>query len=163
VQSGASLRQQVTDEMLQLVAAVVLHNVAVAARLGLGVNDLQVLGLIQRAGCVTPGELARQTGLSTGSITGVTDRLVNAGYATRSRDDQDRRKVYLTAQPDGIARINIHYEQYGQHLAAVLARRSRAELTTIAEFLGELNAVESFVAPPPEMSSSRMRFGSTLD
>ena len=146
---AASQGQQVTDQVLQLIAGVVLHNAAVAARLRLGVNDLQVLGLIQRAGRITPGELARQTGLSSGSVTGVTDRLVDAGYATRKRDEHDRRKVYLAADPGGMARINVHYAQYGDHLATVLARRTTAELTVIGDFLNELNAVEPFIAPEP--------------
>ncbi|HUH71070.1 MAG TPA: MarR family transcriptional regulator [Mycobacterium sp.] len=145
----ASRRQWVTEQMLQLIAGVVLHNAAVAARLRLGVNDLQVLGLIQLAGRITPGELARQTGLSTGSVTGVTDRLVEAGYAARSRDDHDRRKVYLAADPDGLARINVHYVRQGDHLAAVLARRTTAELKVIGDFLAELNAVEPLIAPVP--------------
>jgi DNA-binding MarR family transcriptional regulator len=142
-------RQRVTEQWLQTVAGVVLHNAAVAARLGLGVNDLQVLGLIQRAGRITPGELARMTGLSTGSITGVTDRLVAAGYATRTRDDADRRKVYLEADPAGIARITEHYEHYGRHLEGVLARRSGVELAIIGDFLADLNDLDTLIAPPP--------------
>jgi DNA-binding MarR family transcriptional regulator len=145
----ASLRQRVIQETRQFIAGVVLHNAAVAARLRLGVNDLQVLGLIHRAGKTTPGELARQTGLSTGSVTGVTDRLVAARYAVRARDDQDRRKVYLAVEPAGIARINEHYEQYGQHLNAVLARRSSSELAILGDFLAELNSVETLIGPAP--------------
>jgi DNA-binding MarR family transcriptional regulator len=146
-----SQRQRVTEQMRQTVAGVVLHNAAVAARLRLGVNDLQVLGLIQQqGGHITPGELARQTGLSTGSITGVTDRLVAAGYVRRSRDESDRRKVYLTADPVGIERINAHYAHYGTHLAAVLARRNDAELKVIADFLADLNTVDTLIGPAPE-------------
>lgn len=142
-------RQRVAAEFLQLIAGVVLHNAAVAARLRLGVSDLQVLGLAQRAGRLTAGELARLTGLSTGSVTGLIDRLVAAGYATRTRDDQDRRKVYVAADPAGMDRINAHYEQYGEHLEDVLRRRTSAELNAIGDFLAELNAVDTLIAPPP--------------
>jgi DNA-binding MarR family transcriptional regulator len=117
--------QMVTAQWLQTVAGVVLHNAAVAARLGLGVNDVQVLGLIQQAGRITPGELARSTGVSTESITGVADRLVAAGYATRTRDEPDRSKVYLGADPVGIA-----------------PRRSGAELAIIGDFLADLNDLD---------------------
>jgi DNA-binding MarR family transcriptional regulator len=143
---AAQHMQRVTAQWLQTVAGVVLHNAAVAARLGLGVNDLQVLGLIQRAGRITPGELARSTGLSTGSITGVTDRLVAAGYATRTRDDADRRKVYLEADPAGIARITAHYARYARHLEEVLARRSGAELAVIGDFLADLNDLDALTS-----------------
>ena len=48
-----------------------------------------MLGLFQRAGRVTPGEVARKTGLSTGSVIGVTDRLLQAGYAGVMRVPDD--------------------------------------------------------------------------
>jgi DNA-binding MarR family transcriptional regulator len=145
----AQQRRRVTELWLQTVGGVVLNNAAVAARLGLGVNDLQVLGLIQRAGRITPGELARMTALTTGSITGVTDRLVAAGYVTRTRDDADRRKVFLGADPAGIARITEHYQHYSRHLEGVLARRGGAELAIISDFLSDLNDLDTLIAPPP--------------
>ena len=142
-------RERVSSELLQFIAGVVLHNVAVAGRLRLGVNELQVLGLAQRAGRVTAGDVARQTGLTTGSVTGLIDRLVRAGYASRTRDEADRRKVYITPNPDGLERIGPHYAAYGKHLSDVLDRRSSTELRVIGDFFAELNAVDTIVSPAP--------------
>jgi DNA-binding MarR family transcriptional regulator len=50
----------------------------------------------------TPGKLAELTGLTTGTITGVIDRLEKAGYARRERDLHDRRKVIIQPIPEHI-------------------------------------------------------------
>ncbi len=47
---------------------------------------------------MTAGRLAEVTGLTTGAITGVVDRLEKAGLVRRERDDDDRRKVFIVAR-----------------------------------------------------------------
>lgn len=44
---------------------------------------------------MTAGQLATATGLTTASITGVVDRLEEAGYVRRERDPRDRRRVVV--------------------------------------------------------------------
>jgi DNA-binding MarR family transcriptional regulator len=44
---------------------------------------------------MTATQLAEETGLSTGTITGVMDRLEKAGYVRRKRDPNDRRLIYI--------------------------------------------------------------------
>ena len=48
---------------------------------------------------VTAGDLARLTGLTTGAVTGIIDRLERAGFARRERDPEDRRRVYVRGDP----------------------------------------------------------------
>src|SRR5258705_4831652 len=48
---------------------------------------------------MTAGELARETGLTTASITGVLDRLEDGGFVRRERDPKDRRRVIVTLNP----------------------------------------------------------------
>lgn len=70
----------------------------IAAKLyGLNRTDLQALEVIGRTDGVSPGELARAVGLTTGGTTTVIDRLERAGYARRSSDRRDRRKVVVRA------------------------------------------------------------------
>jgi DNA-binding IclR family transcriptional regulator len=42
---------------------------------------------------VTAGTIGEHTGLTTGAVTGLMDRLEKAGYVRRDRDPRDRRKV----------------------------------------------------------------------
>src|SRR2546428_12497931 len=73
--------------------ATVLFHTAVAERLGLSATDHKYADLIARQGPMTAGELADRTGLTTGAITGVLDRLEPAGGVRRERDPHDRRRV----------------------------------------------------------------------
>jgi DNA-binding MarR family transcriptional regulator len=73
-------------------------NVA-AERLGVIETDGYCLSVLERAGGMTAGELARAAGLSPGAVTGVLDRLERAGYARRQRDSVDRRRVNIEVTP----------------------------------------------------------------
>lgn len=46
-------------------------------------------------GPITAGRLAEITGLTTGAVTAIVDRLKRAGYLRRERDPGDRRKVVI--------------------------------------------------------------------
>jgi DNA-binding MarR family transcriptional regulator len=75
----------------------ILFHQAVADRLGLNLSDHKCLDLIFRNGPMTAGQLATLSGLTTGAITGVIDRLEKAGFARRVRAPNDRRKVIVEA------------------------------------------------------------------
>lgn len=66
-----------------------------AARMGLHVTDLQILGLLSSAGPLPAGKLAGAAGLSPGATTAAVDRLEQAGYVRRSRGTADRRRVVV--------------------------------------------------------------------
>src|ERR671916_44684 len=93
------LRAAIQRSTLRFIAGVVLHNHAVAQRVGLGASDSQLISLLNLHGPLTPGRLAELTGLTTGTVTGVIDRLERAGYVRRERDAGDRRKVPVTQVP----------------------------------------------------------------
>ena len=77
----------------------VLFSQAMAERAGINSTDLECLDMVSLRGPLTAGALAEATGLTTGAITGVIDRLERAGYARRERDVEDRRKVMVRALP----------------------------------------------------------------
>jgi DNA-binding MarR family transcriptional regulator len=69
---------------------------AAADKIGINATDLNCLNILSFSGSLTAGELARATGLTTASITGVVDRLEAAGFVSRQRDASDRRRVVVT-------------------------------------------------------------------
>src|SRR3954468_24063564 len=77
-----------------------LYTDAAAAQLGLNRTDLDCLSFVHLGGAVTAGDLAETTGLTTGAITGVIDRLEKGGFVVRSADPHDRRRVIVTAVPE---------------------------------------------------------------
>jgi DNA-binding MarR family transcriptional regulator len=66
-----------------------------AERIGINVTDLNCLNIVALSGSMTAGDLAKATGLTTASITGVLDRLEEGGFVRRERDPQDRRRVIV--------------------------------------------------------------------
>jgi DNA-binding MarR family transcriptional regulator len=70
-----------------------------AERLGVNETDLHCLNVIENSGGLNAGDLAVQSGLSTGAVTGVIDRLERAGYARRAPDPTDRRRVRVEVTP----------------------------------------------------------------
>ena len=71
------------------------YDQAVADAIGINRTDMRCLDVIQREGPVPAGRLADETGLTTGAITTVLDRLERAGFARRTRDPADRRRVLV--------------------------------------------------------------------
>jgi DNA-binding MarR family transcriptional regulator len=68
---------------------------AVADALGLHITDHKCLDFIYRFGAMPAGKLAELTGLTTGAVTGIIDRLEEAGYVRRTNDPKDRRRTIV--------------------------------------------------------------------
>jgi DNA-binding MarR family transcriptional regulator len=62
-----------------------------AAQTGLAVTDIQVMDLLDLSSPSTADQLAELTGLTTGAITRILDRLEEAGLVRRARDPNDGR------------------------------------------------------------------------
>jgi len=137
----AEARMRIQTAMIRFIANVVLYNHVVAQRVGLGASDGQFMTLLDVHGPLTPGDLARHTGMTTGTVTGVLDRLERAGLVARTRDTADRRRVVVTPRQDVIAQVlHPHYAQQAEGLDAVLRSRSPAELDAIERFLVDIVA-----------------------
>ena len=119
----------------ELGARGILFHQAIATVAGVSVTDLKCLDYVERMGEVTAGDLARETGLTTGAITAAIDRLEKAGLARRERSGSDRRKVFIRlCQSPAMARIAPFYEALGRDSAQMVSRYSIAQLETIKDF-----------------------------
>lgn len=134
----SDLELEIQHRMIQMIAQVVLFNHAANASLGLGASDSQFLTLLRTRGPMTPGQLAVATGLTSGTVTGVIDRLEKASLVRRDRDGEDRRKVLVVPMADAVDRLAPIYAGQGAMLQRVLGRRTSAELEVIKSFLGDL-------------------------
>jgi DNA-binding MarR family transcriptional regulator len=115
---------------------------AAADRIGVNATDLNCLNILSFAGQMTAGELARATGLTTASITGVADRLEEAGYVRRDRDPQDRRRVVirlvLSRALTDVAPVFLPLVQDWQ---GVVGHYTDDELRLIVDFYGRMEEV----------------------
>ena len=130
----AGLLGQVADEAPAHAAAAVRLNIAVANQLGLPHTDVQCIGLLA-GGPAAPTRLAERLGLTAGAVTKVIDRLERGGYVHRSADPADRRRIVVTASPEGLAEVGRHYAPIGAAFARRFAGYTDNELRTVLKFM----------------------------
>jgi DNA-binding MarR family transcriptional regulator len=115
-------------------AAGVLHGQTVARRVGVNSTDLECLDLILMSGPSTAGEIARHTGLTSGAVTGLIDRLERLGLVERAADSADRRKVLVRVREDRIGPIAALYSPLEKTMQTLLASYSKEELKVLIDF-----------------------------
>ncbi|RDI43931.1 MarR family winged helix-turn-helix transcriptional regulator [Nocardia mexicana] len=141
----ADLGEQLTLAAQRNATDAVMMHQAVADRLGLHVTDLRCLNLLRLGGPATPGDLAVRTGLTTGAVTRMIDRLLKAGFVTREHDAQDRRRVIVTAAEDRIAEIAPHYELLAQEFGKIMGDYSTEQLELLLELFDRLHETSLLV------------------
>jgi len=132
-----SLIDEVAGEIRRRQAAADALEHAACDRLGINRTDARCVEIIDRHGGITAGQLAEESGLTTGSVTAMLDRMARDGYVRRVRDDRDRRRVTveLTERMKGLnAEI---YEPVGLEGRRLLQRYSQEQLTMLRGFLRE--------------------------
>ena len=117
----------------------VIYSQVVAERLGINSTDLECLDFVVMRGPLTAGELADATGLTTGAMTGVIDRLERAGFAQRDRDKNDRRKVRVRALQAVERRIVPLFQPMERAAMSALSSYKDEELAFLLKFLTRLH------------------------
>jgi DNA-binding MarR family transcriptional regulator len=72
---------------------------AAAEAIGVNRTDSKCIDILEQHGRMSAGELARQSGLTTGAVTAVIDRLERLEYVRRVADPADRRRVLVELTP----------------------------------------------------------------
>lgn len=67
-----------------------LFHSTIAGLLDLHPTDYKVLGILERSGPMSAGEIARHAGLAAASVTNLIDRLDQKGFVRRVADPADR-------------------------------------------------------------------------
>lgn len=115
---------------------------AASDRVGINATDLNCLNILSFSGSLTAGELARATGLTTASITGVVDRLESAGFVRRERDPADRRRVVVSIVIEkALAQVATIFAPMVADMQELASRYSDDELRLIVEFYGQMEQV----------------------
>jgi DNA-binding MarR family transcriptional regulator len=109
------------------------HNAA-AAKNGLSITESKTISALMQEGPMTAGDLAKRLSLTTGAVTGVIDRLEAAGFARRTADPHDRRKVVVNLNAKKLKRLGKTYESMGETFQRVLGQYSTAELRFLVQY-----------------------------
>lgn len=119
----------------ELSQATVFFHEQVAERVGLSNTDHKCLDLaVQAERPLTAGQIAELSGLSTGAVTGVIDRLERAGFVRRVRDPHDRRKVLVEVTRGSQARYGDVFDGLTEALDRTLAGYTPEEIRTIERY-----------------------------
>lgn len=129
------LLRQLGDAMRRMGAQSVLSSAAMAKHFGLHPTDLEVLDLIFLRETVTAGALAAATGLTSGSVTALVDRLMARGYVARRRDEADRRRVLISVERAATAPIEAAYEPRRIAMQALWSSFEHETLRLVTDFL----------------------------
>ena len=114
---------------------------SVALRFGLSESDIEALEVLLDRGTATAGMLSDLTGLTTGAVTRVIDRLEQAGYVRRLPDPADRRRVIVEVVPERVRGLAMTMARVGDKSATEIGRYSEAELAVIDDFLTRMAAI----------------------
>jgi len=113
----------------------------VAVRFGLSESDIETLEQLIDMGATTAGRLSEITGLTSGAVTRVIDRLEQAGYVRRIPDPADRRRVIVEVVPERVASIQSTLDHVSSASAKEIGRYTDAQLSLIADFLTKMEQI----------------------
>jgi len=147
----AALMQELENALRRGSAQGAIFGQTVANSVGISGSDLECLDFLNLEGRVTAGRLAEVTGLTTGAITGVVDRLEKAGMVRRERDPDDRRKVFIATVPENVARVGRFYENMQKGMVKLWETYSDAELRLLVGFATK--GYETMLAATEELKS----------
>ena len=143
--------QELENALRRSSAQGVIFGQTVANTVGISGSDLECLDFLNLEGRVTAGRLAEVTGLTTGAITGVVDRLEKAGLVRRERDPADRRKVFIAIVPENVAKVGRFYEHMQRGMVKLQESYSDAELRLLLEFASK--GYETMLAATEELKT----------
>jgi DNA-binding MarR family transcriptional regulator len=149
-----------------------------AGRTGKTVTDMQVLDILHTTGPTTAGNLAELTGLTTGAITGLLNRLEEAGLVRRERDPEDGRRIIVQLEmgKDDTREISATFDPLWASLEAMASGYSDEQIALLLEFLKRSNSIsrneilrlqeapegegKTYSAPLGDVESARLVFSS---
>lgn len=133
-------RDKLVDEINEagrkMSTATVLFHQTVAEKAGLSGTDHKYLDLLVQEGAMPAGRLAELTGLTTGAVTGIIDRLEKQGLVKRESDPRDRRKVLVVPQVEkAMEKLGPVFEVLQEDLEVFYDKFSKDELEVIRKYL----------------------------
>ena len=137
----AELNASLIAHIRQFIAGSILFNHQVAERTGLRLTDMQCMNVLELLGPSTPGTLAACTGLTTGGVTVMLDRLEKAGYVKRAPNPADRRSVLVSVNPKKLKKMGAYYDRITRQTIEVFDGIPQAELEVVTRFFTRINAI----------------------
>lgn len=137
-QNGKDARKRLAMELpasiRKEIRAAALFAHAMAKHSGIHPTDIRCLDFLNERGPATAGDLAEVTGLTTGAVTAVIDRMEKAGIVRRTTDAKDRRKVIVEILKGHFNRFHPTRELFANEIPLLLSGYGADELRTILDW-----------------------------
>lgn len=137
------MRENINEELLsgfrtasrQYSDASIFMHEAIARKAGLSGADHKYLGLILQHASITAGAISKLTGLTTGAVTGLIDRLEQKKLVKRQFSKEDRRKVIIVPNvANSMKLLKPYFETLQQKTTALLETFSEEQIQTIERY-----------------------------
>jgi DNA-binding MarR family transcriptional regulator len=131
----SALTREIQTLLRDLISRLHQLNDAVGDKVDLRAGDIEILDLVARYGPMSPSEVSASAGIHPATLTGVIDRLENAGWLSRVPDPDDRRRVRLEARRERGAELVRLYAPMNRSLTEICAALTTDQLEVIRDFL----------------------------
>ncbi len=132
--------QAIVEKFREMSTQTIMFHQRVADVLGLHITDHKCLDIIYRFGAMPAGRLGELTGLTTGAVTGIIDRLEETGYVRRTSDPKDRRRTIV--EPTGNKKLERKIEgifiPLHERMQKLLSSYSETEFVFLLDAMTEI-------------------------
>ncbi|MFF2449911.1 MarR family transcriptional regulator [Neobacillus sp. NPDC058068] len=140
--SREQLLELFNEELRNFSTETIMFHQNVAERLGLNSTDHKCLDIILQNYPMTAGKLAEMTGFTTGTVTGVIDRLEKASYVYRDKDPNDRRRVIINVHLQKVEKeILPLFASFSQSMRELFEKYNEQEIKFLFEFVARSRAI----------------------
>ncbi|WP_233235276.1 MarR family winged helix-turn-helix transcriptional regulator [Bordetella sp. LUAb4] len=155
IPAAASAQQydlRILRALRRITRSIALHSRQLAAVSHITAPQLMCLRTVIASGPITATAISREIHVSPSTVVGILDRLEDKGLVRRERSREDRRTVFVTATPAGIALAEEAPSPLQKHLAEALNALPELEQATITLSLERIVALmeQGGQAAPPE-------------
>jgi DNA-binding MarR family transcriptional regulator len=129
--------QAIIEKRREMSTETIMFHQNVADVLGLHITDHKCLDLIRQYGAMPAGRLAELTGLTTGAVTGIIDRLEKVGFVRRTNDPKDRRRTIIepVRNKKWERKIEAIFIPFHERMRKLLSSYSDSELAFLLDVL----------------------------
>ncbi|TDL85604.1 MarR family transcriptional regulator [Vibrio vulnificus] len=138
---NSALLESLTHRLQRYGMRSVLFQQNMAQKIRVSHTDLKSAEILNETGPITAGELSKITGLSTGSVTALINRLEKSGYVKRERDQLDGRKVMIVPIPERQEQIKSHYQSLSVATKDLCSAYNEQELILINQFVEDITKI----------------------
>ena len=105
----------------------------------ISMNEMHVLEAVQKTEDPAMSNIARRLRVTVGTLTTSINRLVEKGYATRKREEEDKRKVIISLTDKAFEVLKIHDQFHEEMLSAVFEDMNLEEDEVLLQSLENLS------------------------